>query len=227
MSIRRCFQAALIATVALFLMTATASASPCVATNVGALLNTSCQIGNLTFTFGNLPYSPTGSDAPAAYIQATPFNSGSGDGWTFQISGYSPSTWHSGFSIAYAVSVTSGNPTVAIVGTIDQIYTNLAPNSITATDVETPGTLLMTGNSTGCPGLNPACNETAQLSPYLVQSLNTVSSAGVNTAGVDYIQSYSQTFFEGSNIPEPATFSLIGGALLGLGILGRKRFSRG
>jgi hypothetical protein len=30
----------------------------------------------------------------------------------------------------------------------------------------------------------------------------------------------------GSPTPEPATLSLIGGALLGLGMLGRKRFSR-
>jgi len=28
------------------------------------------------------------------------------------------------------------------------------------------------------------------------------------------------------NVPEPATFGLIGGALLGLGVLGRKKFSR-
>jgi hypothetical protein len=51
------------------------------------------------------------------------------------------------------------------------------------------------------------------------------SGGGVSASGnvnADLFVSYT----ESSGIPEPATFSLLGGALLGLGVFARKRFSR-
>jgi hypothetical protein len=44
--------------------------------------------------------------------------------------------------------------------------------------------------------------------------------------GQGTIDTFSTEVITGTNTPEPATFSLIGGLLLGLGVFRRKRFFR-
>jgi hypothetical protein len=70
---------------------------------------------------------------------------------------------------------------------------------------------------------------TTNLSTYEVNgySVGTVAGAGsaLSTAGSLNANAY-MIFDESPLTPEPATLTLIGGALLGLGIFGRKKFSR-
>jgi hypothetical protein len=199
----------------LFLMAGSAGATTlCSSTTLTTLLGTgyTCEIQSLIFS--NFSYSPTGTDVAAANITANMVTNTVTQeaGWAF-----SPTVgaWTSGFNFSFTVSVDPLAPLVAIVASKDQMNSGavIPPNGVTAVDTQTAGTMTMQGTSTG---------ETQFIGPFLLGTLNTASVGTI--PGGKSITSYEQDFFEGSAAPEPATFGLIGGALLGLGLLGRKRF---
>jgi len=217
MTIRRCVHVALTIGALLFLMVGSAGAAtiPCTTTTLTTLLGNgyTCEIQSLIFS--NFSYTPTGSDVSASNITASIVSNlvTMETGWAFTpITG----AWGAGFNFSFTVSVDPAfASTVAIVASKDQMNSGavIPPNGVSVVDTQTPGTMTMLGTPTG---------ETQFIGPYLLGTVNT-SSVGVIPAGKT-ITSYEQDFFEGSAAPEPATFGLIGGALLGLGLLGRKRF---
>ena len=216
MTIRRFVQAALVIGVAFF-MAASASAAPlCTASTLLSQLIAlgagGCQNSDGTLLFNNFSYTPQGSDPAANLITYSPVNNTILKEYGFA---FDPSTgaWSSGFNLSFTVAVTAGNPQIAIIGSVDQENSGFTPNGTSVVDTQTGGTLTVTGTSTS--------TETTQLGPYILETV-TSSSVGTVPAGAA-ISSWEQDFFEGSSAPEPATFSLIGGALLGLGIMLRRK----
>ena len=100
---------------------------------------------------------------------------------------------------------------VGIVASKDQINSGAVPNGIVLTDTQTPGVMTMTGTFGG---------ETQFLTGYNLQTVHT-SSVAVIPEGKNLL-SYEQDWVEGSTVPEPMSFVLIGTGLLGLGLLRRR-----
>jgi hypothetical protein len=71
--------------------------------------------------------------------------------------------------------------------------------------------------------LNPVFEGVGSLTTFNV--LETISLSATATSPAASVTSVTD-YFEETSVPEPATFSLIGGALVGLGLLGRKRLFR-
>ncbi|MEN6536650.1 MAG: hypothetical protein ABFD89_23545 [Bryobacteraceae bacterium] len=163
--------------------------------------------------FSNFQYTGTVS---AANINVNlVLQTGASDihGWSFV-----PTTaWVDGFTLSYDISVAPGNPFVAIVLSKDQMNSGGVPNGITINDTQTgvtPSPLAMTGTLGG---------ETVFSNAYNLQTVHTSSVATIPVGR--NLLSYEQDFFEGSSIPEPVSFVLIGSGLLGVGLL-RRRVSK-
>lgn len=161
--------------------------------------------------FKNFVYTPAQGGVPATDVN---FNlvlqTGTSDihGWSF----IPENAWVLGFTLSYDISVAPGHPGIAIVQSKDQMNTGAVPNGITINDTQTGvGVLSLTGTSTG---------ETVFSNTYNLQTIHTSS---VATIPVDRnLVSYQQHWFEGSSVPEPMSFVLIGTGLLGLGLLRRR-----
>lgn len=67
---------------------------------------------------------------------------------------------------------------------------------------------------------NPVFTGVGNLQTFHISETIALSPAGSSVTSVT-------DYFEETTVPEPATFSLIGGALMGLGLLGRKKLFRG
>jgi hypothetical protein len=133
-------------------------------------------------------------------------------GWSFVPEG----AWVLGFTLSYDITVAPGNPGLAIVQSKDQMNSGTAGNGITINDVQTGVTPSPLALVSGAAVFSDA---------YNLQTVHTLST-GTIPAGQNLL-SYEQNWLEASTgVPEPATLSLIGGALLGLGMLRRKRFFR-
>lgn len=163
--------------------------------------------------FNNFEYTPVAGGVSATNIN---FNlvsqSGTSDvhGWSFV-----PTTaWVLGFTLSYDITVAPGNPLFAIVLSKDQINTGGVPNGIIINDTQTgvtPSPLVTSGTIGG---------ETAFSNSYNLQTIHTSSVATI-PAGRNLL-SYEQDWFQGSSIPEPMSFVLIGTGLLGLGLMRRR-----
>jgi hypothetical protein len=213
MTIGKYVQAALITGLALFLMAGSAQAAPlCLSsTTMDALISLGiggCSSGNVTFS--NFSYTRAGTDPVATSVTAGLVNLPLTDGWNFTPS--NSGVWASGFTLSY--TVTSLGAPWALVTSSDQMFTGQTPNGAASSDIQTGvGTLSLSGTSTAV--------ETVQSANYSVTSITTTTTLTAGS-GNGWVSSYNQHFTE-TNVPEPATLSLIGGALLGLGVMLRRK----
>jgi hypothetical protein len=160
--------------------------------------------------FSNFSYSGTVASANINVTQVLQTGTSDVHGWSFV-----PDTaWVTGFTLSYMITVTPGNPLVALVQSKDQINSGAVPNGIIVNDTQTgvtPSPIVTQGTIGG---------ETAFSNTYNLQSITTTSIATIPAN--KNLLSYEQDFFEGSTIPEPMSFVLIGTGLLGLGLLRRR-----
>ena len=145
-------------------------------------------------------------------------------GWSFNP--VNNSSWDTGFTLSYTISVAPGNPGLSIFESSDQINTTFRPNRVVVTDLQTgigpgdtnPGTLTMTGVSNGTETSSTAV-------PYSDSSIHTVSTFSFAPSGprTGSLLSYEQDWYEQlTSAPEPVTFLLIGSGLIGLTFLRRR-----
>ena len=174
--------------------------------------------------FSNFDYSGAGSlTNPASTVRLTlVFQPGPGNqdvrGWSFN-----PTTaWGASFTLAYDVTVCTSvaqgcvQPSIggAINGSLDQMNTGRTPNGTVMTDTQSVGNMTLFGTS--------VLNETAQLNFSPVLSVHTSSTS--TFSGGSLMSSYEQDFFE-TSLPEPATYFMLAGGLMLLG-LASKRFKK-
>ena len=113
------------------------------------------------------------------------------------------------------------NPTVNYTGILSQstlVYT--APTFCVVTSTGS--------NSNPCSvGINPASTITGlNLSTYTVSlssASNSVSGGSISGASIQLFLDYGETMIPVSGTPEPTTLGLMGGALIGLGFLARRK----
>jgi hypothetical protein len=209
-------QAALITGLALFLMAGSASAAPlCTSyTNLGELMGLGaggCNNVSGSLLFSNFAYAPSGSDPAAAAVTFNPTAQG------FSFNPVGNATWIAGFTLSFTVAATA--PGMGIVASYDQMNAGILPQSTSlVVDTQTAtfggallGTVSMSGASTTTQG--------GQLI-FSTPSVNVVDVATIS--GGTHILSLEQGFYTGA-VPEPATLSMIGGALLGLGFMLRRK----
>jgi hypothetical protein len=117
----------------------------------------------------------------------------------------------------------SGSPVVSYSGSLSQSTNVLPTGALTLCSVST--------NLTPAPPSSAPCTNTPlvsatnlTLSGYTVNLTGAGNTlAGGVVTGASEVMTLSYTEAPSTGTPEPATISLIGGALLGLGFLGRKR----
>ncbi|MGA3099180.1 MAG: choice-of-anchor E domain-containing protein [Bryobacteraceae bacterium] len=222
MTIRRFLNAALIAGVALFLMAASASAS-IITYNSGtspAVTNIALQAtelnGNVVFPDFNCP----GCTLTSVSITLEGDISGSislhnGDVSSQTSSGTTTTQFTGGSLFSFSANFGTGSQLILAGGTY-LLSSGSGTNS--ATDVVTSGLSSYVG--TGFWNL-----------PVSTLSGLTILGGGGNMTGSQTTQASAEgtityTYTPAGTVPEPATLSLIGGALLGLGVLGRKKLFR-
>jgi len=186
----------------------------------------SCDIGNVTFSAFNTTFNASNILVAADGVSSSPF--GAILGLTYSVlSGTLP-----GGSIGYTATfdpnaATDGAGGVAcpatlicgIVGAESQLNSILGNGAIVTT--------LDTGGYSGTSSVDAAAlgDETVQFTfPMIVAPTGITKVSTYNGQGT--IDTFSTEVITGTNTPEPATFSLIGGLLLGLGVFRRKRFFR-
>jgi hypothetical protein len=219
MTIGKYIQAALITGLALFVMAGSANASTVACSTLATLqglLNmttagNNCSDGNVLFS--NFSYS--GGQA-ASTVNANPVlvvNAGTGVyqyGWIFDAT--QGSSWLTNFTLSYTITMAAGN-SFELWYSKDQMNTAPIGNPITLNDVQTgvlPSPIHLTSSS-----------ESQFSSTYHQQSVTTSTTATISAGAMG---SYEQYWFErDTSVPEPATLSLIGGALLGLGVMLRRK----
>ena len=232
MTMKRFVQAAGITAVALFLMVASASATP-IQYNTSAagtvFLVSGGGYGSGTDTL--LPtYESTGVTASLVFAPNPNYTAGAPTGINFgdfdiYCTGCSTLAQQNAFAIFPAftfdlvvTNVTDGNATGVFVGTssgtASPIYANSNPITINWVPVQLgPGTT----NATG--GTNFGLTE-FQTSGFTQLVAPGSGCAGAGGCGDTTVQG---TVLVTGGVPEPATFVLLGAGLLGLGFLRRKR----
>ena len=119
----------------------------------------------------------------------------------------------------------NGNPTVSFGGT-------LSPSVAITTPLSAPtfcNVVTNVTNSTPCsilPNPNPGANTNTAITTYSLQltnAFNTVAGGSVTGASIVLNLDYGVTLIPQTGTPEPATLGLMGGALLGLGFLARRK----
>jgi hypothetical protein len=175
-----------------------------------------CEDGDKIFS--NFAYSGAGTDPTAAQISVGVDDNLGIQQYGLQF-GTTSSVWSSGFTLSYnAVVDTTLCATCVIIADQSAFQGALAPNSAAVTVTLTPGGVIdlndLTTNSNSEQISTGAITSTAI--SYVGSGLS--ASAPVDSFGGDVYQ---------TSTPEPATLGLVGGALLGLGLLRRKGFSRG
>jgi hypothetical protein len=167
-----------------------------------------CEVGDKIFS--GLTYS--GSNAASTVFVTFDTNGAIPTQVTIQ---FGDNTAWSSLGLTYNTTVdTTLCPQCVIVNSLDAIFTPPTPNDVAGTFSHSPAG---SPNPVNVNGLTPA-NETAQaaFSPYATA----VSTTFTQTGGTQLDE--VETSFSQTNLPEPATFAMLGGGLLLLALLRRK-----
>ena len=220
MKIRRLVQAASITGVAMFMMTASAAtlafdttaSSGFNGTTNWTLLSTSGEAGTLKFlpNGGNVSGVPTNANF-GTFVLACPTCSAL-DSLIPKFAGFAPFTFD-----LYITDITDG-ATGKITGT-SQFIPNTNPAEVYFNT--SPMRILWSPLILG-PGANGAL--TGNFGPTSFTTFNPTLIVGPTSGTLDG-NTTIQGFVDSNAIPEPATLGLVGAALLGLGLLGRKKLS--
>jgi hypothetical protein len=224
MTMKRFVQVALIVGAAFFMMAASASANTITfTTNVAGTWFVSSGTDVLAATSGSLAtltYNPITGSATVPPPSNVSFGS-------FTIACPTcGSTWSANFG-AFTFDLMVDDQTdnaeaqyvgTASAGSVGVTGGTTGSSSITITWVTPASLQIGPGTNNAQPGSNFGNTFFTTISP----SIGIVDPT--TNGGVTSIQGTVQTFT--SSVPEPATLSLIGGALLGLGAFGRKKFFR-
>jgi hypothetical protein len=181
--------------------------------------------------FSNFVYTTAGADPDAAQvsigIDSNPGIFQSGFQFNSAVSGL---VWETpGFSLAFTVTVDQSacatlygaGDTCTITGGQGQFQGAFSSNAATMVDTLTPG------GTINLDGLNPGDNtKNLTLAPQPITATNILIS-GTNSGASDPIDSFGLDIYQtvsapASGVPEPATFSLMGVGLVGLGLVRRR-----
>ena len=193
-------------------------------TNSFAALETvgSCDIANITFSGFNTSLNATNLLVSTDGGAATGFNQLIGLSYTFFGGSLPGGTigYTATFDPTEGIGCPVGFSSCGITSLEAQLLALAGPGNLAAVNIVYSGGFTGAGNTnaltTGAEtfqDLIPQTNSITKLATY--NGLGNISSyeTDVNTGGI-------------SNVPEPTTFGMVGGALLGLGFLGRKKVSR-
>jgi len=194
-------------------------------TNYIALGSTGCEIGDKIFA--NFSYSSGGNDPAAGSVDVGIDDKTTIDQFGVQLQS-SGAVWTSGFTLDYTISIVQADcatlygagDTCTMVGAQGQFQGAFAPTTSVMTDALSPGgTISLNDVTTG--------GNTNQISFAGITSTSVVITGSgldandpIDGFGLDVYQQHT------GGVPEPATLGLVGGALLGLGFLGRKGIVR-
>jgi len=180
-----------------------------------------CQ--HLDKIFSNFAYvgsDPTSSINASHQYTASPGNTADVHGWLFAL----PGNWTTSFTLSYDITIAAGFPLQVIMAIKDQENSGIVPNTTSITDTESvlaPPSAVNT-YTVNVNGSVPT--ETSQ--KVFVPPATHIHTSSTFTPGASgQLTSYEQDWFEStiSNVPEPATVLLAGGALLIFGWVARKK----
>ncbi len=169
-----------------------------------------CFVQDKLFT--NFTYSGGGSQA-ASNVQVTATLSElpgiDVHGFTF----VPQRVWTSGFTLGYTTTVMNPASGTMIVAALDQINLGPVVNAATATSTKSNGVVYDLGQG---PGVTQTSSFPGVTSLGSSTTVSVPSGSFVISLGEQYTQQLG-------NVPEPATFGLIGAGLIGLMLVRRKR----
>jgi hypothetical protein len=191
--------------------------------NYIALGPTGCEIGDKIFA--NFAYTSNGTDPASTSVNVGIDDNTSLDQFGVQL-GTDTTVWNSSFTLGYTVTIVQADcatlygagDTCSMTGAQGAFQGALAPNAAALSMSLTPGGTISLNDLTT--GANVSQISLANLTSLTVAMTGTATnSSPIDSYGLDVYQTAT------ASTPEPATLCLLGGGLLALGLVRRKRFS--